>query len=546
MRTIAAVVAVGISLAVGESPSSAFEEATPRRGGSVAIAFPQEPPCLSLLVTACAAAGIAYQAIVNQVLEGAYEVAPDLTYRPNLVSRATVTKRPFTVTYHIRPTARWSDGVPVTAADFVFTFDAFLRTAGSGSPWGAIRRVRALGPKTARAVFRAPVADWREFFHTILPRHALVGESLQTVWRDTIDNPKTGRPIASGPFLVERLQHGRNLTLARNPRYWGPHTAYLDRLVFRFGTPDEAAGALRRGDVDLIYAGGPLTQAAVLDLRRRPSPGVRVVAGPATNWEHLEILIGAGGHPALRNRLVRKALAYGVDRKAITRTVLGQLMGERRAGSKPLDSVVFLSSSPFYRRNWGAYRYRPAEARRLLEQAGCRRGLDGIYACAGERLSLRFVTTAGSENRERTLKLVQTHLRRVGIEAKLEYAPGQAFFGTVLRRGDFDVALFSWVGSSSLAGSYFIFACGAINNFTGYCNRSISRELLRSTGVLKHAQRVRALNRIDTALARDVPVIPLFQGRLLTAFRASLTNVRPSDASGEDTIWNAEDWWLAR
>ena len=51
---------------------------------------------------------------------------------------------------------------------------------------------------------------------------------------ERIDNPKTGRPIGSGPFLVERWERGKQLTLVRNPRYWGPHAAYLDRIVIRF------------------------------------------------------------------------------------------------------------------------------------------------------------------------------------------------------------------------------------------------------------------------------------------------------------------------
>ena len=63
---------------------------------------------------------------------------------------------------------------------------------------------------------------------------------------------------------------------------------------------------------------------------------------------------------------------------------------------RPSDSAIFLGSHASYRPNWNAYRYRPAESRRLLEQAGCRRGTGGIYSCAGRRLELRLVTPAGA------------------------------------------------------------------------------------------------------------------------------------------------------
>ena len=82
-------------------------------------------------------------------------------------------------------------------------------------------------------VLRSRLAEWRLLFDHVLPRHALAGKDLRKVWRNGIDNPKTGKPIGSGPFLV-RWEQGRQLTLVRNPRYWGPHVAYLDRIVLRF------------------------------------------------------------------------------------------------------------------------------------------------------------------------------------------------------------------------------------------------------------------------------------------------------------------------
>jgi ABC-type transport system substrate-binding protein len=82
--------------------------------------------------------------------------------------------------------------------------------------------------------------------------------------------------------------------------------------------------------------------------------------GGRVTKEHLAFRVGAGGHLALKNKLVRRALAYGIDREEIVRRVVG-----RR--SQTLDNTVFLVSEPFYRANWSGYRYRPAEARRLLE-----------------------------------------------------------------------------------------------------------------------------------------------------------------------------------
>src|SRR5687768_12523549 len=115
LPALAAAIAVSL-LAV--SGAGGAPEQTPKRGGTV-YTINTEPSCLNPLVCG----GVIY---VQQVLEGAFEVGPHLVYRPNLVSRVTVeSKRPFALTYHIRPEARWSDGVPVTASDFRFTQEAF-------------------------------------------------------------------------------------------------------------------------------------------------------------------------------------------------------------------------------------------------------------------------------------------------------------------------------------------------------------------------------------------------------------------------------------
>ena len=87
-------------------------------------------------------------------------------------------------------------------------------------------------------------------------RTDLLGEDLKSIWMDTIDNPKTARPIGSGPFLVERWERGKQLTLVRNERYWGPHPSYLKRLAYRFGgVGGDPADVLRNGDVDIYWSG---------------------------------------------------------------------------------------------------------------------------------------------------------------------------------------------------------------------------------------------------------------------------------------------------
>jgi peptide/nickel transport system substrate-binding protein len=535
-RPLALTAAIVASLLVVSGAGGTHAQ-TPKRGGTLVIAVSAnlEPACLNWLVCD-------FGDYDDLVLAGAFEVTPNSTFRGNLVSKVEiVSKQPFTLVFHIRPNARWSDGVPVSASDFVFTYSAFRKFLADAPETQNIRRVDALDAKTVRVVLRVRFPEWRELFRWVLPRHALAGQDLASVWKDAIDDPGTGRPIGSGPFLVSKFERGKELTLVRNPLYWGPHRAYLDRIVWRFVAATDAGDALRRGEVDMLGTSEGELQGAALELRRQRLPGFRVLPVLLDGWEHFAIRVREPGRPALRNRLVRQALAYGIDRVAIARAIGASYSA---AVLDPLDSVVFMANSPYYQPNWERYRYRPVQARRLLEQAGCRRGVDGIYSCAGERLSLRFVTSAGVERRERTVELAQAQLRRVGVEVIPVFAPSPTFQQTILPSGDFDVALFRWKDWQSTSGPADIFGCQRPSNLTGYCDRLITRDLTQAGLVLDDGRRVRLLNRIDVRLANAVPAIPLYQNTFLFAFKATIRGVVPNGVGS--FAWNAEDWWLDR
>ncbi len=526
--------------AIAASPAAGNQAQTPRVGGTVVVGLlDSEPPCLNALLVKCAQSAATIPFIAEMILQPAFDVSPEYTYRPRLVSRVTFTRKlPFTLTYHIRRAARWSDGVPVTARDFLFTHRA--RVAGSAElaeferdDLRRVRSVSALDAKTVRVVLRSRFSGWRSLFGNVLPSHALQGEDLTKIWIDRIDNPKTGRRIGSGPFLLESWERGRQLTLVRNPRYWGAHRAYLDRIVIRFRVESEnPVDWFRNGELDVADGIFPDSVAAL-----RREPGVKVLAGPSAGYQGFTFRIGPGGHPALRNKLIRRALAHAIDRATLVREVPGQINPSLR----PLQSLLFLVQSPYYRPNWSKYRYRPALATRLLEQAGCRRGADSIYSCAGERLSLRFVTNAGISPRARILSLVQAQLRRSGVEVVPIFAPSRTFIGTILPSGDFDVALFGFFSPPNPTGND-VFGCGGSQNFSGYCQRLVTRDLDQANRILDARQQARVMNRADAQMARDVPMLPLNQIPVATAVRDTVRNFGQS----LNPLTNSENWWLER
>jgi ABC-type transport system substrate-binding protein len=120
-RSLIAVVVLAALLA---APAAGAPDQGPRRGGTVVFGPTGEPACLNPLDPGTCGLGAGY---FDKVLEPAFEWAPDNTFRPRLVSSVQYTKKPpYTVTLGIHPDAQWSDRVPVTARDFVFTHSAVI------------------------------------------------------------------------------------------------------------------------------------------------------------------------------------------------------------------------------------------------------------------------------------------------------------------------------------------------------------------------------------------------------------------------------------
>ena len=215
-----------------------------------------------------------------------------------------------------------------------------------------------------------------------------------------------------------------------------------------------------------------------------------------------------------------------------------------RGEAVPSQSAVFLSGNPGYRPNWEIYRRRPDRARRLLEQAGCGLGADRIYICAGERLALRVATTTAA-SRVQALQLIQSQLRQVGIVVDSVYTTTRILSTQILPSGDFDLALFNWVRVDPAAPSTTgdLYGCGGQDNYAGYCQRLVTKDLDQARRILDSARLAHVLNRADAQLAKDVPVIPIAERPVLAAYDSSVRGVNLNTRA-----WNplagAEDWWL--
>ena len=220
--------------------------------------------------------------IADLVLPSAFHA--DGTKDSNLLTGASVlaaSPAAFTVRYVISPNAQWSDGTPITGADFTYLWRGMTQTPGVVDPaaYRAVAGIRVGGPggKVVDVDFAQPVGDWRVLFRHLLPSHLLAADAADFSYalRNTV-------PASAGRYLVRSVDraHG-TVTLNRNDRFWGPDPAPIDILTLVSARDTtQVADQLRSGQIAFADMAPQATTAQVLGLI--PGAQTRVLPGGRT------------------------------------------------------------------------------------------------------------------------------------------------------------------------------------------------------------------------------------------------------------------------
>jgi peptide/nickel transport system substrate-binding protein len=472
------------------------------------------------------------------VIRGAFLFTPKFQYKPDLISKYTMKLNPQRITYSIRENAKWSDGVPVTGKDFRFTWQTEnnpkYRDHLTPVGWEDIGNVKGNG-KVVTVTFRRNYAGWKTLFGFVLPQHALAGEDMLNVWNDCICNPKKGSaPIGDGPFLLTRFDRGSGITLKRNPAGWYGKRAKLDSIVFRFITnTNSEIQAVRAGEVDAIY---PQPQLALADLRNQA--GLKVVSHLGLQWEHIEIQQGARGNPLAKNKWMRQALILSFNRNSAAKALYGTL----NPNVKVLNSLSRLTNEPGYTpAHFNKWDYSPSKVNNIMRAHNCSKGGDGIFACNGTKVAFDFASTTGNALRALAFTIFQDQAAKAGIQLRNAFVPAGTLFGSKLPTHDFDLAMFTWLVSVDPTYLVNIFGCGRGQNYSDYCNRSVTSLLAKSDHELNGKRRLALVNRSGAILGTDVAMIPLFQRPTYLVYKTSVSGM-VDNPSSQGPSFNAENW----
>jgi peptide/nickel transport system substrate-binding protein len=504
--------------------------------GTVAVVgMEQNLPCLNPLVIRCSSFWT--NSIVGVVLPGAYRQLPDYSYEPMLVDHVDVGTSPFSLTYHLKQQAQWSDGVPVTADDLIFTWQTitnpdYKNQVYAFGDYGQISSATKIDTKTVRFDFESVVPNWRSLFAVVLPQHVLAGRDFTTVWDDAINDPATGKPIGSGPFLVSDWTLGQALTLTRNPAWWGPRQANLAEIDFEVITDTNSElQAMSSGEVDAIH---PSPQTALANLEM--VPGVSMQSSEIDYTEHLDFNV-ASSMPLLQHRWFRQAVAYGIDRQAIVSALFGNIAPDL----KPAQNLVYTSQRWEYQPSFAAYKPDLDQVESLMTGHGCTKGSDGIYVCGGTRASFAMSYATDNARRVTEFELMKNELAAAGIELRDDGHSTVDLFNNVLLSRSFDSIVFAWGGTGDAGAAASIYGCDGSQNFDGYCSQQVTSLLEQSNADLDPVDRAGLVNQAMSILATDVPSLPLYHMPDFLFYKPELHGLL-ENTSNQGPFWNAEDW----
>ncbi|MBS2963317.1 ABC transporter family substrate-binding protein [Actinocrinis puniceicyclus] len=423
-----------------------------------------------------------------------------------------------TVTYELNPKAKWSDGTPITEADYAAQWKALngsnsAYNVASTTGYAQISNVAA-GKSQYEVVvtFSSNFADWKSLFSPLYPASTnSTPEAFNKGWLSKI-------PVTAGPFKFDSFNAtDKTVTVVRDPNWWAD-PAILDKIVYK--TVDTAAlpDAFASGEIDWFDIGP--SASAYKKAVGVSGAKIRVAGGP--NFRHLTM---NGKSPNL-DQNVRQAVAEAIDRGAIAKSDLAGLPWP----DKPLNNHFFVNNQNGYQDNAGTVgKYDPTAAKALLQQDGWTQGSGQYLTKNGKPLELKIVIPDGVKVSANEATLIQHFLAQVGIKLDIDAVNSDDFFDKYVNPGQFDLTVFSWIGNDfPVSSNASIYqnpqGTNIFQNFARVGSAGLDAMLTKAQADLDPKQAIADANAVDAQIWQEAGVIPFYQRPDFVAEKATLAN----------------------
>jgi peptide/nickel transport system substrate-binding protein len=437
-----------------------------------------------------------------------------------------------TITMKLRKDLAWSDGAPLTSADFAFTYQMAANSENINiipDAFSLVTSVDTPDPYTVVTHLAQADAQWLiDLWPGVLPKHILEAVFQQN---GTIDDAdwNSAPNVGAGPYTFAGVEQGNLVRFVANANYWGEHPQITVIDIRLFSSASGLQAALADGSVDM---GLPLTAAQALSAQPAGYQALPAYNGYNEGWYFY--LDAQKGQPALQDVAVRQALALAFNRPKLIQDLFQGL-------SRP--AATFWDASPYVDPGLEAYPYDPEQAKKLLDQAGwIDTDGDGVRDKGGVPLALKYGTTT-DPLRKAAQAQAQSDFQAIGVKLQmLSYAPDTLFapFGQEGPAASGKLDIMEWADKPDFpdpATPYW--QCSEIpsaanpdgNNWQALCDPELDSLFKLEATQVDFKQRQETFQKISKLIYDQVYWLGLWQLPDYWVVGPRLQNVHPSAAS---------------
>lgn len=529
-----------LSLALGCGRETAYRAAspagpsddTPQEGGTLVRRLEGDVTSLNPI-----SGSSRYEAEVTWFLfTPLLQLDQELNLIPGLAEKWEISTDGRLYTFHLNPRATFEGGVPVRAADVLFTLRKIvdptseapqLAGAFEGIDWS---HTAAVDDHTVTVAFNQPRAGQVfAFVLDVLPEHIYSKGDFKTGYAT--------RAVGNGPYRLVRRVPDKEILLERREDYWGPRP-YLRRILFKIVVDDNTAwNAMKRGELDdtlvtsdqwQLEGNTPQVQ-RVMDIRRFYTLSYNCIP-----WNNRD--------PILSDKRVRRALAMCLDRKSIIANIFH---GTARVMTGP-----FTPDQWAYNPNVPAIEYDPEGALKLFQQAGWGDSDgDGILDKGGKPLQIEMLVAAGTSATVPFVQVYQSELKQIGVELKVLSVDPAVMIQRILK-GNYQAAYMGWDIDPDPGGILFpMFHSSqfppAGENIVFYANAEVDQLLVDGRQEMNRSRRMAIYQHLHEILAADQPYFWTMQVSAKWAVSRRIHNVKESKGFGlYDWFPGPLEWWI--
>jgi len=422
---------------------------------------------------------------------------------PGVAESWTISPDRKTYTFRLRADAKWSDGAPVTAGDFVASWRRTLTPAtaaaysyqlfyvknakafadGKLTDFSQVG-VRALGDRTLEVQLENPTP----FFLDLCATPPLLPVPLRVIEREGDNWIKPGRIVTNGAYLLDAWRINDRIRLRKNPLYWDrAHVALETVDVLPISKANVAFNFYASGEADVMLDKGVVPPALLDELKRRPD----FHATPFLGSYFVRFNCAKG---PFADERVRRAFALAVDRERIVKKIT-------RAGELPAATLVPPGVAGYHAP--AGQGYDPEKARALLAEAGFPGGRGFPLA--------RYLFSEGELNEAIAVELQNMWSQTLGVQVALTRQEWKVYLNS-LNSLDYDLARSTWVGDYPDPNTFLdLFLTGGGNNRTGWSDSAYDGLIARAAAEGDAARRFAILAQAEEMLvARQAVVCPLY------------------------------------